>query len=309
MKLLEKIRRELPATFAISKALDDPFSRGCSSHWGRVIQTIDLGEEYAEPPKTQDMEELENAIIDHDNITSREGAWTDIDEEIQGGDNTNDWGTWNQSETGGEGGGGWGSSGAEGTWGSTNKEYNSFDDDPESGWNVGPPPTLTTLLGPTNLPLTHTTGIFEGSMRKIVDLIPPSSVTKAEGSIPDSPASGVEEELYRRFGKIVLGPWIGWDCGREAIHDKPTILPRSRGPVKAESENGQRAENAHDPYKDNITVLIEPASLETMIVGVGISANWVQVTRADEDGNPVGGGRDIWYMEQVTQVIPSFYLA
>jgi hypothetical protein len=46
-----------------------------------------------------------------------------------------------------------------------------------------------------------------------------------------------------------------------------------------------------------------------MIIGVGVSANWVQITRADENGNPVGGGRDMWYMEQVTQVIPSFYLA
>ena len=255
------------------------------------------------------MEELENAIIDHDNITSREGAWTDIGEEIEGGDNTGSWGTWDQSQTGGEGGGGWGSGGAEGTWGSTNREYNSFDDDPDSGWNVGPLSTLITLLGPTNLPMTHTTGIFEGSMRRIVDLIPPSSATRVEGSIPDSPASGVEEELYRRFGKIILGPWIGWDCGKETILDKPTILQRSRGPVKAEGENDQRAENAHDPYKDNITVLVEPTSLETMIIGVGISANWVQVTRADEDGNPVGGGLDIWYMEQVTQVIPSFYLA
>ena len=257
---------------------------------------------------TQEMEVLENAIIDHDKITSREGTWTEINEEVEGGDDTNNWGTWNQPQTGGEGGG-WGSSGFEGAWGSTSKEYSTFDDDPESGWNIGPLPTLTTLLGPTNLPLTHTTGIFEASMRKIVDLIPPSSVTRAESITADSPASGVEEELDRRFGKIVLGPWIGWDCGKETILDKPTILSRSRGPVKTESENSQGAVNAHDPYRDNITVLVEPIVLDTMIIGVGISANWAQIARADEDGNPVGGGRDMWYMEQVTQVIPSFYLA
>ena len=252
---------------------------------------------------------LENAIIDHDKITSREGKWLDIGEEIEGGDDTNGWGAWGQSqaEVGEEGG--WGSNVAEGGWGSTSREYNSFDDDPESGWNVGPLPTLTTLLGPTSLPLTHTTGILEGSMRKIVELIPPSSAARAESSTPDSPASGVEEELYRRFGKIVLSPWIGWDCGKETILDKPTILQRSRGPVKTESGNSQGAENAYDPFKDNITVLVEPATLETMIIGVGVSANWVQIARADEDGNPIGGGRDMWYMEQVTQVIPSFYLA
>ena len=305
---METARKELPATFAISKVLDDPFSKGCSSLWGLVIQTIDLGEGYA---KSQEMEELENAIIDHDKITSRDGTWAEIDEEIQGGDETNNWGTWGQSQTGEEGGegGGWGSSGAEGGWGSTSNEYKTFDEDPESGWNVGPLPALTTLLGPTNLPLTHTTGIFEASMRKILDLIPPSSVPRAGGSTPDSPASGVEEELDRRFGKMVLGPWIGWDCGKETILDKPTILERSRGPVKTESGDGQRVQGVHDPYKDNITVLIEPAALETMIIGVGISANWVQIARADENGNPVGGGRDVWYMEQVTQVIPSFYLA
>jgi len=146
-------------------------------------------------------------------------------------------------------------------------------------------------------------------MRKIVDLIPPSSAAGAESSTVDSPASAVEEKLYMTFGKIVLGPWIGWDCGKETILDKPTILSRSRGPVKTKGENSPGTENAHDPYKDNITVLVAPAVLETMIIGVGIAGNWVQIVRADEDGNPIDGGRDIWYMEQVTQVIPSFYLA
>ena len=296
------MRKELPATFAISRALDDSFSKGCSSLWGRIIQTIDLGEEYAEPTKTQEVEELENAIIDHDKITSREGTWANIGEEIEGGDNTNNWEAWEKRE----GWEGWGSNDVEGGWGSTSQDFNSFNDGPESGWNIGPLPTLTTLLGPTSLPLTHTTGIFEGSMRKLMDLIPPSPV---ESSTVNSSASGVEEELGGRFGKIIPGPWIGWDCGKEAILDKPTILPRSRGPVKTQNENDQGVENAHDPYKDNITVLVDPATLETMIVGVGIVGNWVQITRADEDGNPVGGGRDMWYMEQVTQVVPSFYLA
>jgi hypothetical protein len=235
LKLLETARKELPCDIRDFQSLDDPFSGGCSSLWGRIIQTIDLGEEYAEPPKTQEMEELENAIIDHDKITSREGTWADIDEEIEGGDDHQRLGNVGTNLKPKEGeGGGWGNGVVEGGWGSTSNEYNSFGDDPESGWNVGPLPTLTTLLGPTNLPLTHTTGIFEGSMRKIVDLIPPSSAARAGGSTPDSPASGVEEELYRRFGKIVLGPWIGWDCGKETILDKPTILPRSRGPVKTE---------------------------------------------------------------------------
>ena len=306
MKFLETVGKELPATFAISRVLDDPFSGGCNSLWGRVIETIDLGEEYAEPPKTQEMEKLENAIIDYDEITSRDGTWAEIDEEVEGGGETDGWETWGQPQTGeGGGSGGWGGGG----WGSTGNEYNSFGEGQNSGWNVGPLPALTTLLGPTNLPLTHTTGIFETSMRKILDLIPPSSVKRTGGSTADSPASGVEEELDRRFGKIVLGPWIGWDCGKEAINDKPTILPRSRGPVKMENEAHQGVEGAHDPYKDNITILVEPAALSTMIIGVGVSANWIQITRGDEDGNPVGGGRDMWYMEQVTQVIPSFYLA
>jgi len=142
-----------------------------------------------------------------------------------------------------------------------------------------------------------------------VDLIPPSPAVETEDTTPGSPASEEEERLYRRFGKLVLGPWIGWDCGKETNLDKPTILSRSRAPIKAEGEGSQAVEGAHDPYKDNITVLIEPSSLETMIIGVGVAGTWVQITRADADGNPVGGGRDMWYMESVTQVIPSFYLA
>jgi hypothetical protein len=287
--------------------LDDTFSQGCSSLWGRIIQTVDLGEEYADPPKSQEIEELENAIIDHDKITSREGKWADISEEVEGGEDTNGWGTWGQPPT--EEGRGWGSGTVEGGWGSTNDEDHPFNDDPDCGWNIGPPATLTTLLGPTNLPLTHTTGIFETSMRKIVDLIPPSPITNAEDSTHDSPASSVEEELYSRFGKIVLGPWIGWDCGKGTMLEKPTILARSRGPVKSGSKDDLGIEGAHDPSKDNVTVLVEPAALDAMIIGVGISANWVQITRADQEGNPMGGGRSMWYMESVTQVIPSFYLA
>ena len=335
MKLLETARKELPATFAISKVLDDGFSRGCSSLWGRIIQTIDLGEEYAQPAetqeteepgnaivdhsntapsvgeeegqpaKTQEMEDLENAIIDHDKIRFGEGKWADINEKDEDGDTANSWGTWGQPQNGQ--GGGWGGDVVGGGWGSTSDEHSG--DGQGSGWNVGPLPTLTTLLGPTNLPLTHTTGIFENSMRKIVDLVPPSSVTKDEGSTHDSPASGVEEGLDRKFGKIVLGPWIGWDCGKETIHDKPEILPRSRGPVRVEGEGNQGVERAHDPYKDNTTVFVDPSALDTLIIGIGISADWVQITRADEVGNPVGGGLDMWYMESVTQVIPSFYLA
>jgi hypothetical protein len=307
LKILETVRKELPATFAISKALDDPFSGACCALWGRTMQTIDLGEEYHEPPKTQEMEELESAIIDHEKITSREGTWAGIDEEIEGGDTTNSWGAWGKPQN--EEGVGWGSDAADGGWGSTSGGNHSLGGELESGWNLAPVPTLTELLGPTKLPLTHTTGIFEVSMRKIVDLIHPSSIGKVEGSTPDSPAGVVEEELYERFARIVLGPWIGWDCGKETIVDKPTISPRSRGPVKAEGEGNQGVEGAHDPYKENITVLVEPSALETMIIGVGISAIWVQITRADDDGNPVGGGRDVWYMESVTQVIPSFYLA
>lgn len=253
----------------------------------------------------QEVEELEKAIIDHDKITSREGTWADVNEEVEveGGDNTNSWGTWAQSQPG-EDGGGWGSGAAEGAWGSNSNENQNG---AESGWDVEPLPSLTGLLGPTNLPQTHTTGIFEASMRKIVELIPPSSVVSADDPTSDSPAGAVEEELYSRFGKLVLGPWIGWDCGKETIHDKPTILSRSRGAVKTGGDQG--VEGAHDPYKDNITVLIEPFALETMIVGIGVSGNWVQITRADEDGNPVGGGREMWYMESVNQVLPSFYLA
>lgn len=268
---------------------------------------IDLGEGHTEPPKAQDVGGLENAIIDHDKTTSREGTWGGTSEEVEGGGSADNWGTWwGQPEN--EEGGGWGSDVVEGTWGSTSKENPSFGDDPGTGWNIDPMPTLTELLGPTKFPLTHTTGIFEVSMRKIVDLIPPSPIAGAEGPVPDSPASAVEEGLDQRFAKIVLGPWIGWDCGKELTLDKPTISPRSRGPVKEGGDDREEG-GAHDPYKDNITVLIEPSSLGTMIIGVGVSANWVQITRADDDGNPVGGGRDMWYMESVTQVIPSFYLA
>ncbi|EIW76399.1 hypothetical protein CONPUDRAFT_84977 [Coniophora puteana RWD-64-598 SS2] len=258
--------------------------------------------------------------------------------------------------------------------------------------------TLFHLLGPTALPLTHTTGIVEYSTRRIVSLHPPvipagaspqaaaaaaSSTANEDGQDASAPTPGlapaltqaerapgtsrrelcgaddpdrVEDALDTTFGKIVLEPWphaLGGDI-RE-----PSIKPSSRGPVVLPAH--QRALSAanlkmldaspsagavagaegtgapantnkkpHDPYTSRIALLVEPPVLETLRVGMGIAAVFVQIARQEDvlgtgappkpegekkkkkkkksganAGPPAGS---YWYLEDNIGILPGYYL-
>ncbi|KAH9011099.1 hypothetical protein EDB83DRAFT_2530432 [Lactarius deliciosus] len=62
-------------------------------------------------------------------------------------------------------------------------------------WDVKPP-TLLPLLGPTVLPLTHTTGVVEQSTRHIVRVDPPRVPHLLAQNVPA--AEAVKENLARR---------------------------------------------------------------------------------------------------------------
>jgi hypothetical protein len=202
-----------------------------------------------------------------------------------------------------------------------------------NNWDPPEVHSLISLLGPTALPLTHTPGVVEWAVRRIKSLSPPP----APNTIPKSPLDtevdpeAVELELERRFAKVVFGPWIGWDQTQDEMPHlaKPRILQSSRGPVVS-GENAEAAPapapapadgpKPHDPLQDDITVLVEPAVLEYLNLGMGLGATWVQIAREQdfaEEGalkkkkKKKGKSKKVadryWYIDELLMVIPSYH--
>ncbi len=235
------------------------------------------------------------------------------------------------------------------SWGTPGRE------DPPSADEWGGPTEspFVKYLGPTALPLTHTTGIIGWSTRSIksIDIpIPPepSSPKQNKSQHPPSPSpapladpEGIEHAVEGVFVKMAMVPWHGWDVHEHADVQKPRLLRNSRGtavsddsedaPVIPGPEGYSTSTAPHNPFKDAITVYLEPSTAELMRVGMGIGATWGQLARVDPavpvEADPetfdniyaqrkkglVGGPgtpvapTDIWYMEQVMAVYPSFH--
>lgn len=197
-----------------------------------------------------------------------------------------------------------------------------------SNWDPPEVHSLIPLLGFTAFPLTHTPGVVEWSVRRIKSFTPPPVPTM----LPKSPVQtdidpeAVEVELERRFAKVVFEPWIGWDQAQDEMPHlaKPRILESSRGPVVG-GENAEAAPapvpadgpKPHDPLKDDITVLVEPAMLEYLSLGMGLGATWVQIAREDfaEDGakkkKKKKGKSKVadryWYIDELLMTLPSYH--
>ncbi|KAJ3994409.1 hypothetical protein F5050DRAFT_521271 [Lentinula boryana] len=200
---------------------------------------------------------------------------------------------------------GWGAKGfddlLDNSWGGTDVDT----------WDVPPAPTLFPILGPTALPLTHTSGVVEWSMRRISSIVHPDADIDTTTTIPslkldfpsDGPsASAVEADLSSRLSKVVMEPWLDWEntsldeSGDTAL---PQIQASSRGRVVVygkgegisyECDSGVRS-NAfalpnngvpHDPLNHSITLLVEPESAQLLSVGMGLGATWVQIARRSD---------------------------
>ena len=227
-------------------------------------------------------------------------------------------------------------SGAESDWGAAAAAEGWGQDiemtDENSGWatlEFDKPESLLSLLGPTALPLTHSPGIVERSMRRIVSITrPPSSVAKSpplpEGANEPS-ADAVELELDRRFAKVVLAPMIDWDGGESPVYTKPTILVTSQGAVVGQDNNHTPASptpvqagspQPHNPEIDEITVLIDDiaSQIDYLREGMAIGGTWVQLVR---QGDQVGAAKkkkgkskkksSYWYLDELALVVPSFW--
>ncbi|KAI0775885.1 hypothetical protein BD413DRAFT_602425 [Trametes elegans] len=351
-------KKELPHSFVISRFVPDAFSRGCEFIFGtmthaRVWQNVSWGSDEDEPDtkrqKTDDeVKPAEAAVLQEaaghhdievitaDTIQAMEQDAKEIIADANAQNSVQD----------GDDNGGWGSIPPDATaagvpsWGDLNAEW-STPADPDL-WNNAPQTnTLLELLGPTALPLTHTTGVIERSTRRVKAVHLPAAPgkkgkkSKAERGAPDPEA--VERELAARFAQVVLVPWHEWDVYDKADVTRPRILEDSRGTV-VEDENaeatavpeGAAVPAPHNPFKDEITLLVEPAAGEKLTVGVGLEATWIQLARVDPSvpvevdmeallnpyaakNKPKGGPGEpvaptkFWYMEQMLSVLPSFH--
>ncbi|KAJ4477422.1 hypothetical protein J3R30DRAFT_3485746 [Lentinula aciculospora] len=177
-------------------------------------------------------------------------------------------------------------------------------------WAVPPPPTLFPILGPTALPLTHTSGIVEWSMRRIRSVVHPenedalTSTSKFSGDGPS--AEAVEVDLSSRLSQVVMEPWLNWENpSEEGDTASPQIKGTSRGrvvvyqkdqgvmyeydsDVRSNAFAAALAPNdasdrdllpAHDPLNHSITLTVEPETAKLLRVGMGLGANWVQIAR------------------------------
>ncbi|KAF8958505.1 hypothetical protein BDZ97DRAFT_1706028 [Flammula alnicola] len=300
---------ELPNTAAIAKATPDKLSLACSACWGKKADgysmvVIDTPKESgARPSDTSDpqAEKEEKAGGDEKQDTTPKNPW---------GSTNNDSGAWGNSAQDSDDGNAWGII------------PESLEADLSSWTNIKQE-NLLDFLGPTALPLTHTTGIVERSMRQIKSVSgpspnPPKSAAQGEG-IFEPDADAVEVELDRQFTKVVLSPMIDWDGGESPVYSKPTILETSQGPV-VQAGTPEVAEGTtpkpHDPLKDEITILVETKEHVSLLrEGMAIGGTWVQLVRQGEGAKKKKKGKSkskksipsYWYLDELAIVTPSFW--
>ena len=254
---------ELPNTLNIGKTFPDKFSRACNVCWGKKadgytlepVEDNTLKERQAKRqkcdtdiPRAETTAKWASGSVDDWGAAAVLGSGWGRD--IPRIETTDTWASGSVDDWGAAAdlGSGWGRdiprTETTDTWASS-----SVDDwgaaavlgsgwgqasDENPGWaslQFDEPKSLIYLLGPTVLPLTHSPGIVERSMRRIVSITrPPPSAAKSlplpEG-IYHPNADAVELDLDFRFTKVVLAPMIDWDGGESPVYTKPLILNTS----------------------------------------------------------------------------------
>lgn len=339
LEVVELARIELPNSWKMGRALPDTFSDGCKGIWGSM-QTMWVVPSDASQDSTDEPEAKRQKLDDSEDTESpsSEKPSTGVEAAAENPTESSsapEWGTVVGEE--GEKMEGWGPTAS--TWSDAPPVPTTEGNEPvhelappiwdaslvnvQATWDFEPP-TLLPLLGPTALPLTHTTGVVEHSTRRIVRVEPPRAPRPLAQNAPA--AEAVEEDLACRLARLILAPWERLDqrvyeAGSDIL--PPTVLSTSRGAVLMEDGEEGSGESvvrgAHRPWKDEISVLVDPKLTDILIAGMGIGAIWVEIVRdIDAEGSYAapskkgkGKKKDIpkyWYMEQVVHQLPSFYI-
>jgi len=323
-RVIELALKELPLTSKLAKVWPDDFHGACKVNWGTKAEVYVFK---GVSPAEEDFGAEINVESTAEVTVSGWGNPTDATDTPASGNDRNPWNTSAWNEDGG-------------ALSSTMVTVNVNDDgevevdseipvtgvddmlEPENDWDIFQPLSFFPFLGPTVLPLTHTTGIVESSVRRIKTVTPPSTnIIKSPINTGPS-ADAVEGTLKRTFGIIVFEPWVNWNKGEESHLSIPRILESSRGPVKVENAENIKSTPASvpsalppfDPYKDDISVIIDPAYIDLFSVGMGCLCTWVQLARI-EDLEPQANKKKkknvkterLWYVEEALRVIPSYY--
>ena len=234
---------------------------------------------------------LKDAITDNLDINGVEVAPT--------GDWGGGWGSGEPDEPGG-----WGDS-AGGGW-NVDGTVTPPREDVADGWIIEEDLTLANLLGDTAqlLSNTHTTGIVERSTRRVVRVVKPSEAKSKSSKVKHGDAEAAEAEIESKLAYVVLAPWK--KVGNHIASDVTL-------PVLQKSSRGE----AFDSSKDEIQVLLDPATCEKLPIGVGLTATWVQLARKAGDDEPGrrkkgapgknGEPTEWWYMEQFMATLVSFH--
>ena len=283
LQVIGRAKIELPKTSKIR--FPDKFSQACNACWGKKADGY-------EP------EPVDDNTLDEPKAKRQK---CDPDIPLWANGSVDDWG----AAAVGVSGSSWGQ-----------------DVDENYGWGPSSPiipEDLLSLLGPTVLPLTHTTGIVERSMRWIVSMTPPSSSLVAKSpplpeGICEPNADAVELELDRRFAKVVLAPMIDWDGGESPVYTNPTILTTSLGAVvDHQTPISPTSPQPHDPKSDEITLLIDDiaSQIDYLREGMAIGGTWVQLVRQGDQVAAKKKGKSkkssYWYMDEFALMIPSFW--
>ncbi|KAJ7056359.1 hypothetical protein C8F01DRAFT_1233934 [Mycena amicta] len=158
-----------------------------------------------------------------------------------------------------------------------------------------PPKILESLLRSTTraevVERTMRGGLVEQSMRRVVSV----SVPTGTGTL----------------AHVVLAPWLNWKpqvTGNDDQNTAPHIVSPSPSPSPSALP--------HDMRKDDIALLVAPAAADAIKphVGMGIRGTWVRIELVPVDGVEDKGEEEEeevagkWYLQDVSMVIPSYWL-
>lgn len=326
LEVIALAQKELPNMSSLAKATPDQLSASFLNCWGKKADTYSIN-----LPTSSVMDEPADTPDEAGEHTAKADA-TGL-ETPSADNNTSGWGATATENT-------WGTTAEESPWGELVPESieppEGGDDELASWLSAAPPETLLTLLGPTALPLTHTTGIVERSMRRIKEVLPPNpnppkSAPQGEG-ICEPDYDAVEADFDRLFTKVIMSPMIDWDGGDSPIYSRPAILETSQGLVvdpagpPPESAAGDSSTvvapadgtpKPYDPLHDDITLLVlaTPEKVELLSKGMGLGGTWVQVVRQGEGAakkkKKKGKSKKVipsyWYIDELPIIIPSFW--
>ncbi|KIY51674.1 hypothetical protein FISHEDRAFT_56575 [Fistulina hepatica ATCC 64428] len=325
--------KELPLTAALARALPDDFGMACQSLWGRkALFFFQFQQPHAEDKDVSPMEKVDTTdgtlvegggpkgIVEDATGTAETDA-PDANTNPDASDShANGW-TGDDGWGKGDANGGWLEGNGSASWSDVEMNEDSSETD-ANRWAAPCTPTLWSLLGPTTFPLTHTTGIVETSLRRAKSIVLPPSTP--------APSPDVVALLAAQLARVVLEPWGEYD-----EYNVPEIRQTSRGavsldrPAPGAPKPPSSSKKAHNPWTDEITLLVKPELSETVCVGMGIQGTWVQIVRESDVVAAAAGGDaaptaektvaptskkkksksppSYWYFEEMLMVLPSYY--